>query len=95
MFYTLLKVGYLPFKSFNKSLGNLAQDNSALAARIEESGVGVLEQLLWEHINNLVCQFGRGEHLIITKIGNARKHVGIIDAFEQTILHNPEPFCSE
>ena len=95
MFYTLLKGGYLPFKSLNKSLGNLAQENSALAARIEESGVGVLEQLLWEHINDFVCQFRRGKHLVIAKIGKTRKHVGIIDAFEQTILHNPEPFCSE
>ena len=32
MFYTLFKVGYLPFKTFNQSLGNLAQENSALAA---------------------------------------------------------------
>ena len=95
MLYTLFKVGDLLLKSFNKSLGNLAQENSALAARVKESGIEVLEQLLWEHINNLVCQFGRGEHLIITKIGNARKHVGIIDAFEQTILHNPVLFCSE
>ena len=95
MFYTPLKVGYLLFKSFNKSLGNLAQENSALAARIEESGVGVLEQLLWEHINDFVCQFRRGEHLIIAEFGNTRKHVGIIDAFVQTILLNPVPFYSE
>ena len=79
MLYTLFKVGYLLFKSFDKSFGNLTQKNATLATRVEESGIGVLEQLLWEHINNLVCQFGRSEHLIIAKIGNARKHVGIID----------------
>ena len=95
MLYTLFKVGYLLFKSFDKSFGNLTQKNSTLATRVEESGVGVLEQLLREHINNLVRQFRRGKHLIIAKIGYTRKHVGIIDAFEQTIFHNPEPFCSE
>ena len=91
MLNAFFKVGYLLFKTFNQSFGYLTQKNSTLATRIEESGVWVLEQLLWEHINNLVSQFGRGEHLIIAKIGNTRKHVGIIDAFEQTILHNPVP----
>ena len=88
-------VWYLLFKTFNQSFGNLTQKNSTLATRIEESGIGVLEQLLWKHINNLVSQFRRSKYLIITKICYTRKHVGIIDAFEQTILHNPEPFCSE
>ena len=95
MLNALFKVGDLLLKSFNKAFGYLTQKNATFATRVDESGIGVLEQLLWEHINNLVCQFRRSEHLIIAKIGNARKHVGIIDAFEQTILHNPEPFCSE
>ena len=69
MLYTLFKVGYLLFKTFYQSFGYLAQENSALAARIEESGVGILEQLLWEHVDNFICQFGRGKHLIIAKIG--------------------------
>ena len=43
MFYTLFKVGYLLFKSFDKSFGNFTQKNSTLATRVEESGVGVLE----------------------------------------------------
>ena len=72
MLYTLFKVGYLLFKPFNQSLGNLTQKNSAFATRVEECGVGILEQLLWEHINNLVSQFGRGKHLIIAKIGKPR-----------------------
>jgi hypothetical protein len=82
MLNAFFKVGNLLLKSLNQPLGYFTQKNSTLATRIEESGIGVLEQLLWEHINNLVCQFGRSEHLIIAKIGNARKHVGIIDAFE-------------
>lgn len=84
MLYTLFKVGYLLFKTFNQSFGNLTQKNATLATRVEENGIGVLEQLLWEHINNIVSQFGRGEHLIIAKIGNTRKHVGIIDGKRNT-----------
>jgi hypothetical protein len=72
MLYALLQVGNLLFKSFDKSLGYLAKEHTALATGIEERGVGILEQLLWEHINNLVCQFGRSEHLIVAQVGNAR-----------------------
>jgi hypothetical protein len=72
MLYAFLQVGNLLFKSFDKSLCNLAQEHTALATGIEELGVGILKQLLWEHVNNLVCQFGRSEHLIVAQVGNAR-----------------------
>jgi hypothetical protein len=72
MFQTFFKVGNLWFQPFDESLGYLAQEHTALATGIEERGVGILEQLLWEHVNNLVCQFGRSEHLIVAKVGNAR-----------------------
>jgi hypothetical protein len=72
MLYALLQVGNLLFKSFDKTLGYLTKEHTALATGIEERGVGILEQLLWEHVNNLVCQFGRSEHLIVAQVGNAR-----------------------
>ena len=95
MLNAFFKVGNLSFKTFNQSFGYLTQEYTALATRVEKCSIGILEQLLWEHINDFICQFGRCKHLVIAKIGNARKHVGIIDAFEQTILPNPVPFCSE
>ena len=79
MLQTLFKVGNLMFETFYQSFGNFSEEHTALATRVEEGGIGILKQLLRKHIDNLVGQFGRSKHLIITKIGYARQYVRIID----------------
>ena len=88
MFQTFFKVGNLWFQSFDKSLSYLSQKHAALATRVEECGVGVLKQLLWKHVDNLVCQFGRCEYLVVAQVGYARQYVGVVDCVEQVIFHN-------
>ena len=82
MLNAFFKVGNLRFKSFDKPFGYLAQEHTALATRIEEGGIGILEQLLREHVYNLVCQFGRSENLVIAQVRYTGKDVGIVDVSE-------------
>jgi hypothetical protein len=65
MFDALLQVGDLRFKPLDEPFGYLAQKDTALATRVEESGIGVTEQLLRKHVDNLVGQFGRSKHFVV------------------------------
>ena len=89
MLQSLLEVGDLRLQSLDQSLRYLAEKYAALAAWVEKRGVGVLKQLLWEHVDNLVGQFGRCEHLVVTQVRDAREYIGVVDAVKQTtVLHS-------
>ena len=76
----LLQVGNLLFETCQQTFCNLAQEDAALAARIEKSRFGTAKQLLWQQIEHSVGQFGRGEDLVAGKVGQAVEDVGAIGA---------------
>ena len=89
MLQSSLEVGHLSLQSLDESLGYLAEEDTALAAGVKKSSIGVLKQLLWEHVDNLVGQFGRCEHLVVTQVRDAREHIGVVDGVKQTtVLHS-------
>ena len=93
MLQSLLEVGHLSLQPFDESLGYLAEEDTALAAGVKEGGVGVLKQLLWEHVDNLVGQFGRCEHLVVAQVRDAREYIGVVDAVKQTIVLHSGYVC--
>ena len=54
----LLQVGNLLFEACQEPFRNLAQEDPALAARVEKSRFGTAEQLLWQQVEHAVGQFG-------------------------------------
>ena len=74
----LLQVGNLLFQPCQQSFGNLTQEDSALAARVEKAHLAGTEQLLWQQVEHSVGQLGRGEDLIAAQIGQAIEDVGAI-----------------
>ncbi len=79
----LLQVGDLLFETRQQPLGNLAQEDPALAAGIEEARLAGAEQLLRQQVEHTVGQLGRGEDLVAAQIGQAVEDVG-------AIYHNEE-----
>ena len=86
MFNALFKVWDLSLKSAKQSLGYLTKKHAAFATWVEKCGVGILKQLLREHIDNLVGQFGWCEHLVVAQVRDAREYIGVVDAVKQTIV---------
>lgn len=74
----LLQVGDLFFETRQQPLGNLAQEDPALAAGVEEARLAGAEQLLRQHIEHSVGQLGRGEDLVAGKVGQAIEDVWTI-----------------
>jgi hypothetical protein len=74
----LLQVGNLLFKACQEPFRNLAQEDPALAARVEKSRFGTAEQLLWQQVEHTIGQLGRGEDLVTGKVGQAIENIGTI-----------------
>ena len=85
----LLQVGNLLFQPCQQSFGNLTQEDSALAARVEKARLAGTEQLLWQQVEHSVGQLGRGEDLIAAQIGQAIEDVGAI-----RVLHIDKVGCN-
>ena len=85
----LLQVGNLLFQPCQQSFGNLTQEDSALAARVEKARLAGTEQLLWQQVEHSVGQLGRGEDLIAAQIGQAIEDVGAIG-----VLHIGKVGCN-
>jgi len=77
----LLQVGYLLFKSCQQPLGNLPQEDTALAARVEKACLGAAEQLLRQQVKHPVGQLWRSEDLVATEVGQAVQNVRRIILF--------------
>ena len=85
----LLQVGNLLFQPCQQPFGNLTQEDSALAARVEKARLAGTEQLLWQQVEHSVGQLGRGEDLIAAQIGQAIEDVGAI-----RVLHIGKVGCN-
>ena len=68
---SLLPVGDLLLQPRVEALGDLPQKHAGLAAGIEESSILVAPDPLGEHIQYLVRQLRRREHLVTAQIRNA------------------------
>lgn len=74
----LAYVRHLVFEPQHQSLGYLAQEDARLGDGIEECGSGRAEQLLGQHVQHLVDDLWRGEHLIVGEVGQAGQYIGVI-----------------
>ena len=74
----LLQVWNLLFQPYQQPFCNLAQEDTAFAARVEEACLAGTEQLLWQQVEHSVGQLGRGEDLIAAQIGQTIEDVGAI-----------------
>ena len=75
---TLLAVGNRSSQTTIEPLDYLTQKDSRLAERVEECSRGTAEQLLRQHVQHLVGQCRRSEHLVVAKVGDAVEHIGIV-----------------
>ena len=75
---TLLTIGYLTGQAAVEPLHYLTQKHARLAERVEKGGRRVAKQFLGKHVQHLVGQHGRGEHLIVAQVGDAVEHIGIV-----------------
>ena len=85
----LLQVGNLLFQPCQQPFGNLAQKDTAFAARVKKARLAGTEQLLWQQVEHSVGQLGRGEDLIAAQIGQAIEDVGAI-----RVLHIGKVGCN-
>ena len=90
----LLQVGDLRRKADQKTLCDLAQEDAAFAGGVKEGGIRIAEQLLREHIEHFVGHVGRGEDLIIGKVGEAGQDIGVVDGFQQRVTHGRQASCN-
>lgn len=74
----LLQIGDLLFETRQQPLGDLAQEDPALAAGVEEARLRTAEQLLRQQVEHTVGQLGRGEDLVAGKVGQAIEDVWTI-----------------
>lgn len=72
----LLQIGDLLFETCQQPLGDLAQEDPALAAGIEKPRFGTAEQLLRQQVEHTVGQLGRGEDLVAAEVSQAVEDVG-------------------
>ena len=71
-------VGYLGFQPEHQTFGYFPQEHARLAHRVEKRGVFVTPNAVGQEVEYLVCQIGRRKHFVVTQIGKARKHIGVI-----------------
>lgn len=90
----LLQVGDLRRKADQETFCDLAQKDAAFAGGVKEGGMGVAEQLLRKHIKHFVGHIGRGEDLIIGKVGKTGQDIGVIDGFQQRVTHGRQASCN-
>lgn len=75
----LLTVGHLCLQAAVETLHYLAQEDATLGEGVEERGVGVAEQLLRQHVQHLIGERGRREHLVVREVRQAVQHVGVVE----------------
>ena len=85
-----LKVRDLIFKTFDKPLSYFPKEDTTFACRVKELCIRIFKQILRQHIQHLVCHFGRSEDFIIRQIRKAEKHIGVIDLAED--IGSPDLF---
>ena len=85
----LLQVGNLLFKTCQEPCRNLAQEDAALAARIEEARFAGAKQLGRQQVKHSVGQLGRGEDLIAGKVGQTIENIRTI-----AVLHICKVGCN-
>ncbi|MPN61342.1 hypothetical protein SDC9_209078 [bioreactor metagenome] len=95
MIDALLQIWYLRLQSRYQTLGYFTQEHSRFAGRVKKSGVGITEQFLRQHIEHLVHDIRRREHLIVREIRQTRQHIGIVYRTKQIISHCPAPSCNQ
>ena len=71
----LLQVGDLRFQPRQQPLGNLAQEDAALAAGVEKTRPARPEQLLRKQVEHPIGQLRRGEDLVAAQVGQAVQYV--------------------
>ena len=81
----LLAVGDLRREAAVEPLHYLAQKDTALGEGVEERSVGVAEQLLRQHVEHLIGERGRCEHLIVREVRQAIQHVGIVEVIHSFV----------
>ena len=60
------------------------QREGIIIERYRGASFWACEQFLWKHVQHLIGQHRRGEHLIIAQGGDAVEHIGVVGA----ILHS-------
>lgn len=75
MVNSLLQVWHLALQANQESFNDLAQEDTTLTARVEESRLRATEQFLRQQVEHPVCQLRRGEHLVATQISQAIQYV--------------------
>ena len=71
----LLQIGDLLFETRQQPLGDLAQEDAALRAGVEEARPGAAEELLRQQVEHTVGQLGRGEDLVAAEVGQTVQYV--------------------
>ena len=85
----LLQVWKLLFQPCQQPFGNLTQEDTAFAARVEKARLARTEQFLRQQVEHSVGQLGRGEDLVAAQIGQAIEDVGAI-----RVLHIDKVGCN-
>jgi len=65
-----LAVGDALFHPFIQPFGNLTQEYSGFAGWIKGGSFLIVPKALWQGIQHLVYQFGRGKDLVTAKVGD-------------------------
>ena len=86
---TLLQVRNLLFQAYEQPLGDLTQEDTALAARVEETCLRAAEQFRRQQVEHPVGEFRRCKHLVAAQIGQAVENVGTI-----VVLHIDKVGCN-
>lgn len=88
----LLQIGDLLFETRQQSFGDLAQEDPALAAGVEEARLRTAEQLLRQQIEHTVGQLGRGEDLVAAEVGQAIEDVWTIVCHIDKVGYNAKGY---
>ena len=81
----LLTVGNLRLQATVEPLDDFAEKDATLGEGVEERSVGTAEQLLGQHVEHLVGERGRCEHLIVREVRQAIQHVGIVEVIHSFV----------
>lgn len=74
----LLQVGDLRLKPHDEPPRDLAQEDAALARRVEERRRRIAEEFLRQQVEHPVRDLRRREHLVVREIRQTAQHIGIV-----------------
>ena len=75
---SLLKIGNLVLKAFDKPFGYLSEKNTALAARVKKLSVRIFKEFLREQSGHLVRYFRWCEDFVTGEVGQTVQNVRVI-----------------